>query len=313
MTSCEKVFESSNGIISRSKENPSFSFHNLPVLIQWKILRQYIPILCKAFVLHNMPEFSNLLEYHQTWTKSVFSNFFPILCALKEGLYINLEIFSRKAYYVSMDQSKITFTLCCLDKTLLEYEGSECPINPFTSKLMIPITLPILQKFLMTFLNNYTFSLNNVVKVYEFRGYFFVNYSTKKVCWNNGNFYDIVDRLCIVKLSKFRWYQIILKDNYFIELRINPMNPFRSEKVNYGTLKTENLAPISLETYLLFKEKRVYKHKSVCEINFQFITDDHVMLNVKADKPRMCLEYLDANLLDCLECIKSIFKKYNIV
>lgn len=315
MTSYEKDFESSNDIISRSIEIASFSFHNLPLLVQWKILRQYIPILCKAFVLHKIPEFSKLLSYEQSWMKP--SEIFSILCSLKNGLYINLENFSRKAYYVSLDQRKITFTLCCLDKSVIDYKvcaiSSECPINPFTSKSMIPITLPIFKKFLVTFLNNYTFSVNNVVKVYEFQGYFFVNYSTNKVCWNNGNFYDIANGLCNVRLSKFKWYQIILKDNYFIELRINSINHFCFENDKCGTLKTENLAPISLETYLLSKEKRVYEHKSICQINFHFITDDHVMLNVKADNPRMCLEYLNANLLDCLDCIKAIFNKYNIV
>lgn len=47
--------------------------------------------------------------------------------------------------------------------------------------------------------------------------------------------------------------------------------------------------------------------RKICEINFQFIADDHVMLNVMASNPRLCLEYFDANLLDCLECIKKMY------
>lgn len=319
MASCKKNFESSNDVIPRSTEILSFPFHYLPVLVQWKILKQYIPILCKAFVLQEMPEFSKLLEYHQSWTKpsKIFFEFFSILCSLKKGIYLNLENVSKKAYYISMDQRKITFTLCGLDLNLIKYKmftvTPDSPRNPFTSKLNIPITLSILEKFLTTFLKNYTLSIDNVVKFYEFRGDLFINYSMNKVCWNNGNFYDIIDGSCVVKLNKFIGYQIILKDNYLIEVRHNPLNPFSFDIGDFSTCETEILTPISLETYLLSKGKQVYTTRIICDIHFQFMADDHVMLNVKADNPWLCLKYLDANLLDCLECIKDVFNKYNIV
>lgn len=297
-------------------EMEPFPFHHLPILVQWKILKQYIPILCKAFVLYEMPEFSNLLEYHQSWAKpsKLFFEFFSILCSLRKGIYLHSENVSKKAYYVSMDQRTITFTLCGLCRSDYYYKmfaaiSSDCPRNPFTSKLNIPITLPIFKKFLTTFLKNYTLSKDNGVKFYEYRGFFFINYSMNKVCWNDGKFYDIVDGACIVKLNQFKGYKIILKDNYYIELRYNPRNPFRFHKELFSTCKSEILTPISYPIY----EGKVSPMSNICEINFQFMADDHVMLNIMAFNPRLCLEYLDVNLLDCLECIKDVCNKYNVV
>lgn len=305
--------------ISRYSINmASFPFHNLPVFVQWKILKQYIPILCKAFVLQDIPEFSNLLQYPQSWTKpsKIFFDFFSLLCSLKKGMYINLDNFSKKAYYVSMDQREVTFTLCCLDQTLFDYKvcaiSSECPINPFKSPLRFPMDLFLFQKFLKIFLDNYTLSVDNEIKVYEFRDFFFVNYSTNKVCWTNGKIYDITDRVGIIKISELRGYQIILKDNYMIELRVIELrDPFRNK--HYGTLKTKILTPMSLETFLLSEKEKIYTFRVICEIDFHFMADDLVKLNVKMDNPRMCLDYLDENLLDSLPCIKDVFKMFNII
>lgn len=314
MASCGKVLESSN--VCHFTKVTFFPFHRLPILVQWKIFRQYIPILYKAFIFYHITDFAKLLEYPQSWTKPSkgFFECFSLLCSLQKGVYVHFKNFAKKAYYVTMDQTQITFTLCSLDQTSSEYKvcavSSECPINPFNSGLTMKVTLSIFHKFLMTFLSNYTLSRDHVIKIYEFCGFFFVNYSTNKMCWINGKMYDIVDSLCIVRLGTCRWYHIILKDNYRIEVRVNPMNPFQKEHEYYAMI-TKILTPISLETFLIFNGKQVYNYRNICEMKFQFLTDDDIMLHVHAFNPRMCLEYFDANIMDCLKCVKNVFNQCN--
>lgn len=317
MFSSGKFLKVSNAMVSVSKNGTFFPFHHLPVLIQWKIFRQYIPFLYKAFVLYHMPEFSKLLENPQSWIKPSFFECFSLLCSLQKGIYIYLENFAKKAYYVSMNQTEITFAMCGLDTYPSEYKvcatSSRYPINPFESGYITKMTLSAFHKFLTTFLSNYTLSREHVVKVYEFRGFCFVNYSTNKVHWNNGKVYDIIDHLCIIRLDEYKWYHIVLKDNYRIELRVNPINVFGEEYKNCVALETKILTPISLETFLLFKEKQVYNFRIICEINFQFVIDNEINLDFYAFHPRMCFDYLDAALMDCLEGLKDVFDEHNIV
>lgn len=307
---CEKK-DLESSISPHSINEANFPFQNLPVLVQWKILRQYIPILCKAFVLQDMPEFSNLLKDYQSWTKpsKKFFNFFSLLCSLKKGLYINSDIFSKKAYYVSMDQKNITFTLCRLDYTLFDYEecaiSSKYPLNPFKRSWSFSINLSRFQRFLKIFLNNYdVLSIDNAIKVYKFRRHFFINYLTNKVHWFNGKVYDIVNRMCFINICKLKVYQIILKDNYMIILRIFELVDIYSDENDDVIWKDEILEPIFTEKSLLSKKQQINSFRPICKIKFHFKRNNRVKLTVKTDNLKMCLDYLDETLLDCLSEIK---------
>lgn len=308
--SCEKK-DLESSIVPHSINMASFPFQNLPVLVQWKILKQYIPLLCKAFVLQDMPEFSNLLQDYQSWTKpsKTFFNFFSRLCSLKKGLYINLDNFSKKAYYVSMDQKKITFTLCRLDYTLFDYKegtlSSDYPLYPFKPPRLLSIHLSKFQRFLKIFLNNYdALPIDNAIKVYKFRRHFFINYLTNKVHWFNGKIYDIVNRMCFINICKLKIYQIILKDNYMIKLRIFELVDIFSDE-NDVIWKDEILRPISLEKFPLSDKEQLDLFRPICKINFHFKTNDCVKLTVQTDNLKMCFDYLDETLLDCLPEIKT--------
>lgn len=316
-TSSESTSSETTNSKTVASEKETFSlFHHLPVLLQWKIFREYIPLLYKAFVLYRMPKFCRLLEQPESWMKPSLFECFSLLCFLQKGIYIYLENFAKKAFYVSMDQTKITFTLCGLDATPTTYKqcavSSECPINPLDPGCVMKVTLSNFQKFLKSFLTYYISSRDQVIKVYQFHGLFFVNYSTHKVCWIDGKVYNVINRLCTIRFGPYKWYHIFLKDNYEIELKINPVHIFGEKNENCFTLNTEILTPTSLETLLLRNENQACHSRTICKITFEFMTEDSLISDVYAFNPKMCLEYLDATLMDCLD-LKYVFDKYNIV
>lgn len=264
--------------------NP-FPFHNLPVLVQCKILRQYVPFLCKTFVLSHLPEFSELLDYRYSWLylSETFINLSRILRSLDTGIYWNLEQDASTGYYVSVDAEKITFTLCGINEDSL-YDFVYYVFYPFYRERMC-ISVQTWQNFLTIFLNKY--SPTNRVCVYETNkgDYFYINYFNKKVYWSK-KIYAIKDKKCIIKHSLEETFIIKLKDNDIIQFihhkvqppEICPNQPFKRTE--------QDLEPISLESYILDPQnKRVYNKRKILEMNFQ-IVEDHISLHTFCSSPR---------------------------
>lgn len=251
-----------------------FPFHNLPILVQCKILRQYVPFLCKTFVLSRVPEFTELLDCRYSWLylSETFINLSRSLRSLDTGIYWNLEQDASTGYYLSIDSEKITFTLCGIKEESL-YDFVHYVFYPFYKERMC-ISVQTFQNFLTIFLNKY--STTNRVCVYETNkgDYFYINYFNKKVYWNK-KIYSVKDKKCIITHSLQETFIINLKHNDIVQLIHHTVDPSQPLK------RTEQeLEPISLESYILDpQDKRVYNRRKILEMNFR-IVEDHISLNM---------------------------------
>lgn len=255
-------------------EHSSFPFHHLPVLVQYKILRQYVPFLCKTFVLSRLSEFTELLECQSSWLNLSETTLFHILRSLEPTLYWNLENGAETGYYVSINSENITFTLCSIyERALCNFVYTYIYKLPCDNGIMC-ISLQTMQKFLAAFFNK--FSITNRIQIYKISPghYFYINYYTKRVHWDR-RIYTLQNKKCIVKKSLTETFIIILKHNDIIQLIHHTIPPGRPDLFE----RTEQeLKPISLESYIVHgEEKRVYKKREILKINFRF-KKDHISL-----------------------------------
>lgn len=256
-----------------------FAFHDLPEWVRFKILKQYVPALCKTSVLTYLPEFSELLDCHQSWLTGAFYEFSGLLRSIKRGVYWGLESGSNLGYHVSQDSEKLTFRMCCIHTApprILSHNSNLNTFNlykhfypkPYLNQRSIKfsnvcISLETMQNFLATFFNKYTRSMTKMIKIYRYNkyNYFFVNRLTNVICWENGELFKIRDNECIVME---RDIYIYLRDKETIEL-------------SYKNLYYRSLKPISLKSYLL--EHRELQ-QNLCELEFRIINEEHVLLDL---------------------------------
>lgn len=218
-----------------------FPFFRLPVLVQWKILRQYVPILVKIHVLEKIPEFTNLLEDRSSWT-DVFDELaesISILRSLREGLYVpSSENIPEHGYYVSWSDSgnSVTFTLCCISSRVYQ-------LFPFkVHRFGVSTRASNLRDFLKRFLEEYCPLERKKIIAYQFNNYhdFFIDPLTDSLMWC-GRIRPIKNNKLTIGNGKitsdWRNHQIFLKKDYTVELHL-----YREK----CTLK-----PKSLESHLL--------------------------------------------------------------
>lgn len=246
----------------------SFPFQNLPILVQCKILRQYIPFFCKTFVLSHLPEFSKLLNDRYSWLNlsETSINLSRILQHLSTGMYWNLE--QGIGYYVFIDSENISFTLYSLQKDSL-YHFVFAIFYPLYNEEM-SISFQTMQDFLMLFLNKY-FTFKRQVYIYKLNqgDYVYINYLNKKVYWNN-KVYTIKDKKCIIELDLLEKCIINLKDD-----RVEVIY----QNANFEQ-PTKEIEPQTLESFIFNShEKQVYNCNKILEMNFRLL-EDHMHLNL---------------------------------
>lgn len=251
----------------------SFPFLKLPMLVQSKILRQYVPFFCKTFVLSRISEFTELLDDRHSWLNSSksFIQISQILRSLETGLYWNFEQFNT-GYYVSINEDNINFTLCTLsDESLGDFLNFA--YFPFLRENNC-ISAKTFQNFLSLFISKY-YTTNRVRAYKTNKGKdFYINYIKKTVHWNKSIF-PIKDNKCIINHSLAETFIIKLKENDVIELIHHNKQPFE-----HLTRTEQELEPASLESCILNPHnKRVYNRRKLLDINFQ-IVEDHVSLYV---------------------------------
>lgn len=251
----------------------TFPFHNLPMLVQSKILRQYVPFFCKTFVLSRIPEFTELLDDQHSWLNSSksFIRISQILRSLETGLYWNFEQFNT-GYYVSIDEDNINFTLCTLsDDSLCDFFNFA--YYPFLKENNC-ISAETFQNFLSLFISKY-YTTNGVCVYKTNKGkVFYINYIKKTVHWNKLIF-PIKDSKCIINHSLAETFIIKLKDNDIIQLIHHNKQP-----CEHLTRTEQELEPASLESCILNPQnKRVYNRRKLLDMNFQ-IVEDHVSLYI---------------------------------
>lgn len=171
---------------SQQNLSESMEFFRLPVLVQNKIMRQYIPTLCKVSTLYEIPEFLDLFGFDESWLNpsETFFEFFKSVRSLKPGLYLCNEEQWFHAFYVSMDQEKISFKICCLNVDDPVSDISNGKTTNHFYKSLSEIT-----DFFTTFLKKYVLYDEKIMSVYKLKPneYFFVNHSTDEFRWIDGS------------------------------------------------------------------------------------------------------------------------------
>lgn len=112
------------------------------------------------------------------------------------------------------------------------------------------------------------------------------------VLWNNGKLYNIKDNKCYVILSQCQSYWIILNDNSTIELLHNCS--ICSCNCRRFLAKKKEHVPISLETFLLIKnKKRNYEERKLYDFPFWIIEDGYISLDMNIVNIQACSEYIE--------------------
>lgn len=234
-----------------------FPFFELPLLVRWKILRQYVPVLAKIHVLGRMPEFENLLEDRSSWLdiSDEFAGLIPVLRSLRVGLYVlSGEDVPGHGYYVSrkISEDKITFTLCCM-----RYRTDRKCTN--VHRFGVSAKASYLRDFLERFLQEYRPLERDAIFVYRTdcgSDLVFVNPLAEKLMVN-GRIYPIKNNECVVPL--FHRFGIPCSTGHYSFKKNNVMEAYtdiwyprrvRAEK--------EIIQPVSLESHLLNDDYEYY-------------------------------------------------------
>lgn len=282
-----------------------FPFHQLPVLVQSKILRQYIPFFCKTFVLSRLPEFSELLTDRYSWLNlsEAIINLSRILQPLQTGIYWNLKQDTNLGYYLSTDAEKISLTLCCINRDpVFDF----IPVLFYQCRERMCISVETMHNFITKFLEKY--SITNRVYIYEVSkgNHIYINYSKKKVYWTK-KVYNIRDNMCILKHSSTRTLIINLKENDSIELihHIADLNqPFKRRK--------QEIEPISLDSFILNRNEKIVPHK-ILEMNFR-VVEDHISLNLNLNTNiRSCSIHRRKLTLNRFSHLTDTLSEFNIL
>ena len=92
----------------------SFPFFNLPILVQCKILRDYVSSVDKIHLLALIPQFSDLLEMKSSWILSEERlEFFKWIRLFKPGFYF-YSFIPLSRIHISFDEINLKMSICYL-------------------------------------------------------------------------------------------------------------------------------------------------------------------------------------------------------
>lgn len=203
-------------LLSYSSE--PFPFFDLPLLVQSKILKQYVSVFTKIHTLDQIPQFSELLHYRSSWlnTSNEFAELIQILRLIQEGIYVPIEDkFPNHGYYVSKGTTTITFTLISFTNFLT---------SPSDHKLWeTNVSTPVVNliKFLEYFLNQYCMVTNNPLLTYKYESLscLYVNsFDSRYTEIRKHGFFRSTMRCEIIKksdISRAIWIETIYHPIYF--------------------------------------------------------------------------------------------------
>lgn len=288
-------------LFSNNEKEYPFPFHDLPLVVQWKILREYVPPLVKIYVLGDLPEFADLVSCRSSWwdTSEVFSRLVPLFRSLRQGLYVIAKDLPDHGYYVSIEwENTLSLTLCCISRSVWQF-----PIDPGILRYITVSPSNNLYAFLTLFLKHYTFVEHKPpILAYRYRGSrtFFVNRPANTVMWDDGETYILTENKCVIKpkYDYFRLVRFTLKDDDRVKLKFCGMR--------------ETCKPMSLKSCILndFNYlKSVYQddwdnqvpfRSRVCEFRFKFEEKDRISVCVKFRNPHACWFYTNEDLFNAI-------------
>lgn len=288
-------------------EDKPFPFFDLPVWIQEKILRQYVPVLTKMYTLGQIPRFSKLLQSRFSWLSEEFVQWIPIFRSIQDGIYVLDNDLPDHGFYVST--SPLTFTLFCIGDRMSTYTFRSLWRFSHLTPLFNLIT------FLNMFLERYCTVAQKTVLAYPFyKDFIYVNPSASVAMWTSyeKKIKKLNHNECILmSLSEVPWnrpYGTVFK-----------MEEDKSANLIDGkTIKT--LQSTSLESSILNNDWDVYNQsrqycpdswkggliplsRKVCKL--EIVLKEHIVVHVSTADPSQCLEFINENCLNMLNALSE--------
>lgn len=270
-----------------------FAFVRLPVLVKNKIMRQYIPMLCKALTLYEIPEFLDVFGFDESWLhpSKTFFEFFESVRSLEPGLYLYDGDRYFHAIYVSMDQEKISFKICCLNIDLYDplLDISNVKTTDQFYKSLSEIT-----DFFTAFQKKNVLYDEKTMSLYKLKpyGYFFVNHSTDEVRWFDGR-KKTLRKSCYGKVYHFAHLSLVLAKDRIV--RIKCRNFWSDHCVCEN--RSSRLEPISIDRLLRCQnEKQTLDGKNALE--FRIVGDERVLVTYTDVVKDICRFRMDLDLFN---------------
>lgn len=277
-------------------EHDPFPFFDLPQVVQWKILSQYVPLFDKTQILGQIPEFSDLLLCRSSWldVSDSFAGLVSALRSLREGLYVIHRDLPDHGYHVEMDSEKsiLIFTLCCFIDRMYVFT----PIQVHRFDISAPVTN--LCDFLTFFLKNYIPADQKQILAYRFHKIYsiFINTCANVAMWIDGRIIEMKNNKAVTGDSGLHFN---LKYDNTLELDIRGCK--------------DTLVPESLESHILmdhhyWEEGVVPLDRKVCRFQFSFEEKETISLSVETINRFYCRKFRNEDLFDLLS--KSIMKQF---
>lgn len=276
-----------------------FPFFELPEVVHWKILREYVPVLTKARALGQLPEFSRLLRDRSCWTNvsDEYAQVVSILSKLREGLYVASDSFPHRSYYVGTSDYSVTFTLCSVTDRMFQHYPDELDrFGVFTPACN-------LRDFLKCFLKRYELVEQSPLLVYRFGiGRIFVrNPITNVVMWTDGATYAIKNNKCEISKPYINYYNSDVLHLIF------------DDKNTVSFQYYDKLEPISLESHILhdgtmlsyemrpdWDEGSIPVGKKLCQFEISLKGRKELFVHISTPALGFCRWYNDHELFNIL-------------
>ena len=246
----------------------SFPFFNLPILIQCKILRQYVSLVDKIHVLSVIPEFYNLLESKALWPKSKEKlEYLKWICLLKPGLYFDSEL-PKSRINVSFNEMNLTMSVC-----YFTYENN----NGFEKKEASKIRSYSQVLHFLTQLKSRVISAENIITYYNKNMGFVTIDHNLNIMFRYNKIYKIINNECILEEKR----NVFSEPNfeYHRELLFEPTYKFKvlNDKVVVQNVK------FLIETYVFlpyqWKEELQKDKKDITNILITMREKNRVKIN----------------------------------
>lgn len=297
--------------VSWMQEEKSFPFFDLPEVVQWKILREYVPVLTKTHTLGQVSQFSDLLRTRSAWVNvsAEYSELVSVLGKLQEGLYVKSEEFPKFGYYVSMEPSKNTVEFT-------RYYDDDRYFFPYSKKqqkFSASTTVSNLRDFIEKFLKRYRPVEENPIMVYRFpetNQTIFINVKSNIVMWTDEKTYKIEHNKCEIKnpIKSF----IFSYDYYSNDISFSLQNDNQMFLQYYD--REYKLKPKTLESHLLYNDtyfnRKMQKNskekvltpskKKCCRFKISLKNVNEIFVRLWTFFPLHCMHFSECILFDML-------------
>lgn len=204
-------------LINFEPESEPFPFFDLPELVIWKILKEYVPVSDKMCVLSQIPEFNPYLQQKSLWFEPTLK-LFQLTGSIKSGWYIvNEELPILLYFFVDYFDLSVTIHFFNVKNRNLKIavQSKKYPKNGlFCLEQLI---------FFLNY-NWVKFVKENEVLVYYYENscrdiYFWIFKPTKIVRWSrNCQFYRLRNNTCSM-LDNNDKFILTLRDDFSVVLQ----------------------------------------------------------------------------------------------